>query len=105
MKITPRKGRIEIMNKRQISEIENMSVWALAVIGWVYVLAELVNSWNAWNDGMLAGIAPTLNEAFLLTFAVFLYGSLSAALPVAFVHNTIDMMTEYKKSKATKIRK
>jgi len=82
------------MDKRQILAVENMAVWALAVIGWVYVLAELVNSWNAWNDGTLAGIAPTLNA-----FAVVLYGSLSAALPVVFVHNTIDMMTEYKKRK------
>lgn len=85
------------MKKETQVTIQNNFIWALACIGWVFMLTEFYNSYYEFVD-MPIGIAPPLQYVGLLLFQIAFYGVFVLAFPVIFVSQSIDYIQECRRS-------
>jgi ABC-type long-subunit fatty acid transport system fused permease/ATPase subunit len=67
---------------------QNMIVWALACVGWIFVIVELLDAWDNAADIGAAGIAPPVSVMLYALYQVAFYGALVIAFPL-----TLGMMT------------
>lgn len=81
-----------------LRSFEHAVLYGLCLLGWMYMLTELINDYTVFSDMIGAGIAPsTLNWMYMLSLVIFdIFVVL--AFPAIMLHIAFDMLQDYKKS-------
>lgn len=85
-----------IMPEDKTEFMKNLTVWSLAVIGWIYITIAFIQTWNDMSYVAGAGIAPPIQAVLYLLFQLAFYGAFVIAFPVVFI------LVEYDELKITK---
>lgn len=84
------------MKKETQVTIQNNFIWALAVIGWVFMIAEFHNSYYELVN-LPVGVAPPIQVIGLLVFQTAFYGLFVVTFPIIFIVQSIDFLKACKK--------
>lgn len=85
------------MKKETQVTIQNNMIWALATIGWVFMLQYCYNSYHELVN-LPVGVSPGLDVVGMLMFQTAFYGVFVLAFPAIFVSQSIDYFQECKRS-------
>lgn len=84
------------MKKETQVSIQNHFVWAMACIGWVFMLAEFSYSYSELVN-LPVGVSPGLDVVSMLMFQTAFYGVFVLAFPVIFISRSIDFFKACRK--------